>query len=272
MSKVILILLDGLNYQVAHDCMGFTMSLVEHHHGSLYKLNCELPSMSRPLYECILTGISPIYSEVVNNTYNKMSTSSSIFSLCKEHGLITAASAYYWISELYNNAPFDNVKDRIVNDTKLNINHGIFYKWDHYPDEAVYIDAEYLRQQYDPDFLLIHPMNIDDAGHREGYDSAAYRNTTRSNDTYLSSYLKQWLKLGYQVIITADHGMNCDNSHCGILSCEREVPLFVFGDRFIHRDIEDYKIKQTMLCGTICNILGISNHQKDICRDLIYED
>lgn len=270
-DKVILVLLDGLNYQVAHDCMGFTMGLIEHNYGSLYKLQCELPSMSRPLYECVLTGLSPVISNVVCNAYNKRSPNTSIFSLCKEHGLTTAASAYYWVSELYNNAPFDNVRDRIVNNNDLNIQHGIFYKWDHYPDEAVYIDAEFLRQQYDPDFLLVHPMNIDDAGHRGGYDSAVYRNAARTNDTYLSTYLKTWIDLGYQVIVTADHGMNLDNSHSGVLACEREIPLFVFGNVFTHCP-KVSNLKQTMLCGTICNILGIKNHKKDICAELIHEN
>jgi len=72
-NKVILVVLDGLSYQVARDCMGYLNGLVEQPHSqsalrtTLYQLKSELPSMSRPLYECILTGIRPIESGIVNN-------------------------------------------------------------------------------------------------------------------------------------------------------------------------------------------------------------
>lgn len=265
-NKVILVLLDGLNYKVAHECMGYLQGLIEHGYGYLYKLQCELPSMSRPLYECILTGVSPINSGVMCNLYNKRSVNESIFSLCKNSNKITAASAYHWVSELYNSAPFDLVEDRIVNNENLNIMHGIFYQWDYYPDEAVFADGEYLRRKYDPDFLFIHPMNIDDAGHSAGYDSALYRNAARKSDMYLSIYIKNWIDSGYQVMVTADHGMNLDKSHSGILECEREVPLFVFGNKFIKN--KNLQIKQTEICGTACEILGIS-HNKPICKGLL---
>jgi predicted AlkP superfamily pyrophosphatase or phosphodiesterase len=48
----------------------------------------------------------------------------------------------------------------------------------------------------------------------------------------LADYLQGWLDAGYQVLVTADHGMNNDRSHNGLLPEEREVPLFVLGDAF----------------------------------------
>ncbi|SQI31387.1 Uncharacterised protein [Providencia alcalifaciens] len=58
-EKVILVVLDGLSYSVAHQCMGYLNGLIKADSATLYKMECELPSMSRPLYECILTGIAP---------------------------------------------------------------------------------------------------------------------------------------------------------------------------------------------------------------------
>ncbi|PZW48535.1 hypothetical protein F477_01065 [Pseudomonas sp. URIL14HWK12:I3] len=55
--NVILVLLDGLNYQVAHHAMGHLHAYVEADRAALYRMECELPSLSRPLYECILTGV-----------------------------------------------------------------------------------------------------------------------------------------------------------------------------------------------------------------------
>lgn len=265
-NKVILVLLDGLNYEVARDCMGYLQALVEHKLGYLYKIQCELPSLSRPLYECVLTGVAPVNSGVMCNSYDKLSKNESIFSLCKKANKVTCASAYHWVSELYNSTPFDLVKDRIVNDTSKNIMHGIFYKWDDYPDEAVYADAEFLRINYAPDFLFIHPMNIDDAGHKAGFDSMEYRNSARKSDGYLSLYIKKWIDEGYQVIVTADHGMNRDFSHSGILKSEREVPFFTFGHAFSGNP--SIELLQTQICGTVLTLLGIS-HQKPFCQELI---
>lgn len=260
MNKVIFVVLDGLSYEVGSTCLGYTMAEVERGRGKLYKVISELPSMSRPLYECLMTGVRPVDSGIVNNDVVRLSKEESIFSLCKKAGKVTAASAYHWMSELYNNAPWDRVEDRHVNNSELNINHGIFYEWDDYPDEAVINDAEFLRRHYNPDFLLIHPMNVDDAGHQFGGSSSQYRNKARKVDVYLSRYLSTWLAEGYQVIVTADHGMNDDKSHGGVLAMEREVPFYVFGERFSFADTE---VKQTEICGLICEILGVP-HTKTV--------
>ncbi|MGF1764978.1 alkaline phosphatase family protein [Aliivibrio kagoshimensis] len=264
-NKVILVVLDGLNYQVAHDVMGYLNALIEQQRATLYKITSELPSLSRPLYECLLTGVTPTVSGIVSNEITRLSNQHSVFSLATEQGLTTAAAAYHWMSELYNRTPYNAVRDRFTDDKTLNIQHGCFYHLDHYPDDTLFVDAEHLRTRHQPDFLLIHPMNIDDAGHQFGLDSSQYRNSARQVDIYLSHYLDKWVEDGYQVLITSDHGMNNDKSHGGILSCEREVPLFVIGDKFSHQATD---VKQTHLCGTICQLLNLT-HQKTVNSELI---
>src|SRR5471030_3061613 len=163
--KSILVVLDGLNYQVARDAMGYLQAQCAEGRGRLYQLECALPSLSRPLYECILTGITPVVSGIVNNQVDRLSTQRSIFHYARDAGLTTAAAAYHWVSELYNRTPFDPPRDRHTSDEMLAIQHGHFYYDDAYPDSHLFDDAESLRRRHDPDFLLIHPMNIDDAGH-----------------------------------------------------------------------------------------------------------
>lgn len=266
-EKVILVVLDGLNYSVAHQTMGYLNGLIEADKATLYKLECALPSMSRPLYECILTGVPPVESGIVNNAVVRLSHFESIFSLAQKAGKTTAAAAYHWVSELYNRAPFVPERDRFTHDEQLAIQHGCFYQVDHYPDDHLFMDAEYLRTQYDPDFLLIHPMNIDDAGHMFGFDSSQYRNAARKADVYLSRYLPTWIEQGYQIIVTSDHGMNNDRSHGGILPEERTVPLFTIGDKFSHHT--DCEMLQTAICGTVCHLLGISHPDKKVCYELL---
>lgn len=262
MSRVILLLADGLRFAAAAECMGFMAALIEDGQGCLYKVTSALPSLSRPLYECLLTGRTPLESGIYHNGVCRLSQGESIFSAARAAGLTTAAAAYSWVSELYNRAPFDGCRDRMVHDPELNIQHGIFYPWDHYPDEAVLLDAEYLRQSCSPDFLFIHTMNIDDTGHHFGGSSPEYRNQVRRLDQYLSGLLPQWLADGWQVLITADHGMNDDCSHGGSLRCEREVPLFVLGDRFAKNQCAS--VRQTQICGLCADLLGLAHHFKTV--------
>ncbi len=265
--KVVLIVLDGLEYSVGEQCMGFLQAMREKGRATLYSMQSELPSMSRPLYEAILTGVTPVDSGIVNNDINRLSNQQSIFHLARGADLTTAAAAYHWVSELYNRSPYSAKRDRITLDPKLPIQYGSFYHLDHYPDDHLFADAQWLLNTYDPDFLLIHPMNIDDAGHKAGWDSAKYRNTARHADIVLSEYLPQWLEQGYQVIVTADHGMNNDHSHGGILTEERMVPYYVLGDAFSH----DSKAapQQLEICGTVCELLGLTGHNKPFSKQLL---
>jgi predicted AlkP superfamily pyrophosphatase or phosphodiesterase len=264
--KVILVLLDGLSYQVAQHALGHLQAYCQAGRAALYKLNCELPALSRPLYEAILTGVAPIDSGIVNNDVTRLSNGHSVFHYARNTGLKTAAAAYHWISELYNRTPFEAGRDRHTNDLSLPIQHGHFYYADHYPDSHLFADAESLRRLHQPDFLLVHPMNIDDAGHKHGLDSSQYRNSARSADVQLATYIQNWLDDGYQVVVTADHGMNNDRSHNGLLSEEREVPLFVLGSAFSLNPAA--QPTQLQLCGSVCELLGVS-HNKPVCQELL---
>ena len=268
-NKVILIVLDGLAYETAEQCMGFLQGLKERGTTTLYKLECELPSKSRPLYETILTGVPPVVSGIVHNEVVRNSNQQSVFSLSRQAGLTTAAAAFHWFSELYNRSPYDAVRDRHTEDPEQLIQYGRFYHGEHYPDNYLYLDAESLRRRHNPDFLLIHPMNIDNAGHHAGVDSAHYRNTVRNSDGELSKYLPTWIDEGYQVLITSDHGMNADKSHGGTLPEERDVPLFVIGEHFSHQP--DCVPMQTEICGSICELLGVRGHDKPVTNKLLRE-
>ncbi|WMC11218.1 alkaline phosphatase family protein [Oceanimonas pelagia] len=266
MHKVILIIIDGLAHEVARHSLGYLLAMTEAERATAYKLQCELPSLSRPLYETILTGTRPVDHGVVHNEVVRLSNETSVFHLARQAGLTTAAAAYHWVSELYNRAPYDALRDRFTSDKSLPIQHGAFYHLDHYPDSHLLLDAEWLRQSADPDLLLIHPMNVDDAGHKFGLDSSQYRNSARHFDLLLADYVPRWLEAGYQLLITSDHGMNRDRSHGGNLPEEREVPLFVLGSAFSHNP--QAHPRQTELCGTVASLLGIA-HDKPLCRELL---
>ena len=265
-NKVIYILIDGLAWQVARDSMGYLLALCEAGEASLYQLESALPSLSRPLYETLLTGRTPVESGIRHNGVQRLSHGHSLFHLVSAAGGTTAAAAYHWISELYNRSPWEASRDRRTDDPGLPIQHGRFYFQDHYPDDHLLLDADDLWRTWQPDLLFIHPMNVDDAGHRAGLDSAEYRNSARRFDIWLSEFLPDWLADGYHILITSDHGMNNDKTHGGALPCEREVPLFVIGPQFSHDP--QAAPRQVELAGTLATLLGL-DHDLPHCLSLL---
>ncbi|ORQ10358.1 nucleotide pyrophosphatase, partial [Vibrio cholerae] len=81
----------------------------------------------------------------------RLSQHDSIFHLARAVGKRTAAAAYHWVSELYNQSPWLAARDRFTHDEQLPIQHGCFYWDDGYPDSHLLMDGEWLRSQYDPD-------------------------------------------------------------------------------------------------------------------------
>ncbi|MGL5589595.1 MAG: alkaline phosphatase family protein, partial [Aeromonas veronii] len=94
--KVIVVLVDGLSAGVAHG-MGYLAGMVEAERGLYTTLSCALPSLSRPLYECILTGVPPVASGITHNGVSRLSLHDSIFHLARAAGKRTAAAAYHWV-------------------------------------------------------------------------------------------------------------------------------------------------------------------------------
>lgn len=256
MNKVIMVVLDGLRYDVARSSMGYLNHLVEAGKAACHLVQSELPSLSRPLYEVLLTGTPSSVNGITSNQTVRLSNQASIFHLARQKGLCTAAAAYYWVSELYNRAPFHHIEDREQHDEGNPIQHGKFYFEDSYPDSHLFIDAEILRQRHDPDFLYIHPMGIDDTGHRFGSDSKEYRGKAIQVDSLLAALVPQWMELRYTVLITSDHGMNTDGQHGGTGRGEREVPLFAIGAG-MEPGYYEAAVPQLAVAPFVCRLLSL---------------
>ncbi|MEK3750986.1 alkaline phosphatase family protein [Paenibacillus sp. FSL E2-8871] len=257
-NKLIVVVLDGLRYDAARKYMGYLEHLVEQGSLSCYRVQSELPSLSRPLYEVLLTGTPVSKNGITANHIVRPSHEESVFHLAVAANLCTAAVAYHWVSELYNSAPFDPLADRHQHNVMKPIQHGSFYFEDHYPDSHVFADAVYLRSAYDPHFLYIHSMNIDDAGHRYGGESKEYELSVRNADGLLATVLPIWMEQGYKILITADHGMNANGYHGGVTSSERDVPLYTFGVDALPLAKEDQAIPQLSMAPLMCHCLGLA--------------
>ncbi|KYG90129.1 nucleotide pyrophosphatase [[Bacillus] sp. KCTC 13219] len=255
-NKVVLIVVDALRFDTACSHMGFMHHLVEQKMAARYKVCSEVPALSRPLYETILTATPPLVHGVVSNMIVRLSTQTSLFHVAQANGLTTAAAAYYWVSELYNRAPFVHMEDRIQLDKELPINNGLFYFEDHYPDSHLFADAAWLLDHKQPDFLYIHPMNVDDDGHKYTAESSQYRNRVLATDNLLSLFIPKCLAQGYEVVVTADHGMTSDGNHGGTADEDRHVPMFVISNA-VKPGIRDSIVSQLQVAPLCCHLLGI---------------
>ena len=256
-NKVILVLSDGLSYGAAVAGMGYLGHLVENKLGSLYKVISDLPSLSRPTYETIHTGVRTSQHGIISNRSVRLSTQTNIFQMATQAGKITAAAAYYWFSELYNHAPFDAIEDREVNDKSLSIQHGRFYTEDDMPDIDLLNTAGMLVRRYSPDYLLVHPSGMDYMGETYGANSSQYRNRAIRQDAWLSVLISEWMSLGYNILVTGDHGMNDDAMHGGTTPNVREVPLFLLrADTPGLGDTQEI-VSQLQIAPTICKLLGL---------------
>ncbi|MBI5353660.1 MAG: alkaline phosphatase family protein [Chloroflexi bacterium] len=257
MGKVILILSDALRYDVAKENMGFLGHLVESNLATLYKIKGELPSMSRPMYETIHTGVPVSEHGIVANSISRLSVMPNLFRSVAEAGKVTAAAAYFWVSELYNRAPYNRVDDKETDDEFLAIQHGRFYTEDDYPDIELFAAAAHLVRKYSPDYLLVHPMGMDYHGETYGADSKEYRNHAIRQDMRLAPFIQEWMERGYNILVTGDHGINKDGAHGGTTPEQRDVPLFCIQPTVKGRGDTGQVVSHLQIAPTILKLLNI---------------
>jgi predicted AlkP superfamily pyrophosphatase or phosphodiesterase len=258
MTKVILIVCDALRDDVAADYMGYLEHLVEVKAATRYTCIGELPSMSRPMYETLHTGVTSSVHGITSNYQTRMSHMPNVFQLAREAGKVTAASAYCWFSELYNRVPYDPVMDREVDDLTLNIQHGRFYREDGYPDVETFAAGAMLMAKFMPDYLLIHPMMMDTIGEEFGGLSHQYRRNAIVQDSIIANLIPPALGLGYTVLVTGDHGMADDPStHGGKLPSMRHVPLYVIPHDGNGQGNTASTVSQLQIAPTVCQLLGL---------------
>ncbi|KPL87413.1 alkaline phosphatase family protein [Levilinea saccharolytica] len=256
-EKVIFIVVDGLRRDTAHAQLAEWERRTAAGEATRLDLWGELPGLSRPMYETLHTGLPPQTHGVLHNAQTQPSAFPNVFQLAAAHGKVTAAAAYFWVSELYNRCPFDRVMDREVNDPKLAIQHGRFYMLDEYPDEELIDTAAYLVRAYQPDLLLLHPMGVDDLGHKFGGRSPEYNQQAARMDGWIRAYLPEWLSQGYSVILTADHGMDDGGSHGADIPESRALAFYALRPGRPGRGAAAGQFSQLSVAPTLCRLLGL---------------
>lgn len=254
---LIFVLVDGMRDDTARTNMGYLEGLVEQDKALRAVAQSVLPSLSRPCYEAILTGTQPTENGVVSNETVRQSRMTSLFDVIRGSGKTSVVVGYHWMSELYHRAPFHLVEDIEQTDNVESYTHGRFYFRDSFPDAHVFSMGERLRCVHNPTLTVIHPMGVDDAGHRFGSGSKEYDDAVATIDMVLALCMPQWLEEGYTIIVTADHGMNPYGFHGGTESGVRTVPLYIAGRQVKACGVHDDIVDQTTLANMMCRLLGV---------------
>ena len=73
----------------------------------------------------------------------------------------------------------------------------------------------------------------------------------------LANLIPEWMELGYNIIVTGDHGMNADRMHGGTTPDVREVPFFIIRPQEAGVGDTGETFSQLQIAPTVCKLLGV---------------
>ena len=73
----------------------------------------------------------------------------------------------------------------------------------------------------------------------------------------MAMLIVEWMKIGYNILVTGDHGINADKLHGGTTPDAREVPLYLIQPGITGHGDTGEVISQLQIAPTICKLLGL---------------
>jgi predicted AlkP superfamily pyrophosphatase or phosphodiesterase len=263
MKKLLLIILDGVPYRNWVRVFGNLEGWVKSGDAQRFKMSSVLPSTSASCYASIHTGVSlQVHGVTGNDTIFRLSQP-DVFSQARKSDLLTGAVTHSFWSEFFNRAPFGPLRDIEYDEPdSQSINHGRFHTMAGYghnnqmtPSDAdLFATLSMLCQRFGLDYGILHSCTLDSMGHRFYHDSPEMDHACFMMDYMLAPWIIKWRDMGYQVIVTADHGQDERGHHGGHDPLQQEFALYYFGDA---QAVEvDTSLDQLQLAPTILSLLG----------------
>lgn len=263
MTRALLVIMDGAGYEAALSECGWLEGAVALGQARRWKMRTALPSLSGPMYETIHTGLWPHQHGIVSNDAMRASSSPNLFSLTRAAGKRTGAVAQSFFHDLYVGRPWDSLRSIEHLDESTDIQAARFYSMEGYgplnacaPAEIdLCAQATLLMERHSPDYMLLHSCSADTLGHTFGGESREYRRQVWRIDNALSRTIPAWRALGYDVIVTADHGMTADGWHGGTSPQATAVPFYLFSEA--QAPAEDEDLSQLGIAASVLALLGV---------------
>ena len=261
--KLLLVIIDGVPYRNFRRLFGNLEAWVDSGDARVWKHVSVLPSISAPCYASLHTGVTPTIHGCTGNHDVQRLSQPDIFSQVRQTGGITGAVAHSFWSEFFNRAPFDPVRDLEYDEPdSLTINHGRFHTMTGYglinqmtPSDAdLFATLTMLAERFDITYGLYHSCTLDSMGHRFFHDCQEMDHACAVMDEMLAPFVRRWRDLGYELIVTADHGQDARGHHGGRDPLQQETALYYFGDA--EGPDENEVIDHLQIAPTILKLLG----------------
>ena len=111
-----------------------------------------------------------------------------------------------------------------------------------------------LCQRHGLDYGILHSCTLDSMGHRFYHDCREMDDACFKLDEMLAPYVARWRSMGYEVIVTADHGQDERGHHGGRSDLQQDFALYYFGAAT--GPAPDTVLDQLQLAPTILTLLG----------------
>ena len=263
-NKLLLIILDGVPLRNFRRLFGNLEGWVLNGDARVWKMRAGVPSISAPCYASIHTGTPPQVHGILSNEVRFRVELPDIFSEVTAAGGKTGAVTHSYWSEFFNRYPFDFVRDIEYDDPDGPIHHGRFHTMTGYGhdnqmtpcDADLFATLSMLAARHGIDYGILHSCTLDSMGHRFGHDNVTMDHACAALDAMLAAFLPGWLKAGYEVIVTADHGQTDRGHHGGHEDLQQDSALYYFGPA--EGPSDDTLIDQLQLAPTVLSRLGIA--------------
>ena len=238
-NKLLLIILDGVPWRNFRRLFGNLEGWVDSGDARVWKLRAVLPSISASCYASIHTGVAPAIHGSTGNANVFRLKEKDVFSQVREAGGVTGAVAHSYWSSFFNRHPFDYVRDIEYDEPESKtINHGRFHTMTGYgkdnqmtpSDVDLFGTLTNLCLRFGLDYGMLHTCTLDSMGHRYFHDCQEMDHACFVMDEMLAPFITRWRDLGYEVIVTADHGQDERGHHGGRGALQQETALYYFGE------------------------------------------
>ena len=263
-NKLLRIILDGVPWRNWRRLFGNLEGWVDSGAARVWKHRAVLPSISASCYASIHTGVPPQVHGCTGNGNVFRLSQPDIFSEVRKAGGVTGAVAHSFWSQFFNRHPFDYVRDIEYDEPdSATINHGRFHSMTGYgkanqmtpSDVDLFATLTSLCARFGLTYGMLHTCTLDSMGHRFFHDSEEMDHACFVMDEMLAPFIPQWRAMGYEVIVTADHGQDARGHHGGRGELQQDAALYYFGAA--EGPAEDMVIDQLQLAPTILGRLGV---------------
>ena len=261
--KLLLIILDGVPWRNWRRLFGNLEGWVHSGEARVWKHRAVLPSISASCYASIHTGVSPQEHGCTGNGNVFRLSQPDVFRQVRKSGGVTGAVAHSFWSSFFNRHPFDLVRDIEYDEPDSDtINHGRFHTMTGYglinqmtpSDVDLFATLTNLCGRFGLTYGMLHTCTLDSMGHRFFHDCQEMDHACAVMDEMLAPFIPKWRAMGYEIIVTADHGQDERGHHGGRSDLQQEAALYYFGDA--EGPAEDTVIDQLQLAPTILSRLG----------------